>query len=77
MRVRFKRQFFGKNGARHRKDRWYDVPDSWADSLPKDAEVDESPPAAAPVVASGEEVGRRQRRKVPVSTFAEADASNE
>lgn len=63
MRVKFSKNFFGPNGARYRKDRWYDVPDVWGEKklLPrKGVTIDDSPPApiiTSPVKPEGKKSG--------------------
>ena len=43
MKVKFKRQFFGPDHCRYRRDTVYTVPDSWANKLPRGTEVLEEP----------------------------------
>lgn len=51
MQVKFKRLFFAPNGVRYKSDRWYEVPESLREKLPKDAEIAEDPEPAKPVKA--------------------------
>lgn len=39
MKVFFKNSWFSPRGTRYRKQRSYEIPDSWAESLPATAEI--------------------------------------